>query len=60
MFAASLSTLTFVVALTQVEMEVRDLLKMYKFDGDKIPVIRGSADDRDLDRKSTRLNSSHT
>jgi len=26
-----------------VEMEVRDLLKKYKFDGDKIPVIRGSA-----------------
>ncbi len=26
-----------------VEEEVRDLLKAYKFDGDKIPVIRGSA-----------------
>jgi len=29
--------------LDLVEMEVRDLLKKYKFDGDKIPVIRGSA-----------------
>jgi elongation factor Tu len=26
-----------------VEMEVRDLLKAYGFDGDKAPVIRGSA-----------------
>lgn len=26
-----------------VEEEVRDLLKQYKFDGDKVPVIRGSA-----------------
>src|SRR5580698_1373010 len=25
------------------EMEIRDLLKFYKFDGDKIPVIKGSA-----------------
>jgi elongation factor Tu len=25
------------------EMEIRDLLKFYKFDGDKIPVIQGSA-----------------
>lgn len=24
-------------------MEVRDLLKAYGFDGDKVPVIRGSA-----------------
>ena len=29
--------------LDLVEMEVRDLLKKYKFDGDKVPVIRGSA-----------------
>ena len=29
--------------LDLVELEVRDLLKEYKFDGDKIPVIRGSA-----------------
>ena len=29
--------------LDLVEMEVRDLLKKYKFPGDKIPVIRGSA-----------------
>jgi len=29
--------------LELVEMEVRDLLKKYQFDGDKIPVIRGSA-----------------
>jgi elongation factor Tu len=26
-----------------VEMEIRDLLKKYKFPGDKIPIIRGSA-----------------
>lgn len=26
-----------------VEMEVRDLLTFYKFDGDNIPVVRGSA-----------------
>ncbi|MDP3964600.1 MAG: elongation factor Tu [bacterium] len=26
-----------------VEVEVRDLLKKYKFDGDKVPVIKGSA-----------------
>ncbi len=29
--------------LDLVELEVRDLLKKYKFDGDKTPVIRGSA-----------------
>ena len=29
--------------LDLVEMEVRDLLKKYKFPGDKIPVIKGSA-----------------
>ena len=29
--------------LDLVEMEVRDLLKKYKFPGDKIPIIRGSA-----------------
>jgi elongation factor Tu len=29
--------------LELVEMEVRDLLNKYKFDGDKIPVVRGSA-----------------
>jgi elongation factor Tu len=29
--------------LELVEMEVRDLLNKYKFDGDKVPVIRGSA-----------------
>lgn len=29
--------------LDLVEMEVRDLLSFYKFDGDNIPVIRGSA-----------------
>jgi len=29
--------------LDLVEMEVRDLLTKYKFEGDKIPVIRGSA-----------------
>jgi elongation factor Tu len=29
--------------LELVEMEVRDLLKKYQFDGDNIPVIRGSA-----------------
>src|SRR4030066_308770 len=29
--------------LDLVEMEVRDLLKKYKFPGDKVPVIRGSA-----------------
>jgi len=29
--------------LELVEMEVRDLLKKYQFDGDKIPVVRGSA-----------------
>ncbi|MBN8701760.1 MAG: elongation factor Tu [Bacteroidetes bacterium] len=29
--------------LDLVEIEIRDLLKFYKFDGDKIPVIRGSA-----------------
>ena len=29
--------------LDLVEMEVRDLLKKYKYDGDKIPIIRGSA-----------------
>lgn len=26
-----------------VEMEVRDLLNFYKFPGDKIPIVRGSA-----------------
>ncbi|MFH1541330.1 MAG: elongation factor Tu [Elusimicrobiota bacterium] len=26
-----------------VEMEIRDLLKKYQFDGDKVPIIRGSA-----------------
>ncbi len=26
-----------------VEMEIRELLKQYEFDGDKIPIIRGSA-----------------
>ncbi|MCX7905155.1 MAG: elongation factor Tu, partial [Elusimicrobiales bacterium] len=29
--------------LDLVEVEVRDLLKKYEFDGDKVPVIRGSA-----------------
>ncbi len=29
--------------LDLVELEVRDLLKKYKFDGDKTPIIRGSA-----------------
>src|SRR3989304_3500539 len=29
--------------LDLVEMEVRDLLTKYKFPGDKIPIIRGSA-----------------
>jgi elongation factor Tu len=29
--------------LDLVEMEVRELLTFYKFDGDKVPVIRGSA-----------------
>src|SRR5687768_4535945 len=29
--------------LDLVEMEVRDLLKKYQFDGDNIPVVRGSA-----------------
>ena len=29
--------------LDLVEMEVRDLLKKYKFPGDKVPIIRGSA-----------------
>ncbi|MCF8462996.1 MAG: elongation factor Tu, partial [Rickettsiaceae bacterium] len=29
--------------LDLVEMEIRELLSAYKFDGDKIPVIRGSA-----------------
>jgi len=29
--------------LDLVEMELRDLLKKYKFDGDKTPIIRGSA-----------------
>ncbi len=29
--------------LDLVEMEVRELLKKYKFDGDKAPIIRGSA-----------------
>src|SRR5205807_9048458 len=29
--------------LDLVELEVRDLLKSYKFPGDEIPVIRGSA-----------------
>lgn len=29
--------------LDLVEVEIRDLLKKYEFDGDKIPVIRGSA-----------------
>ena len=29
--------------LDLVEMEVRDLLNKYQFDGDKIPVVRGSA-----------------
>ena len=29
--------------LELVEMEIRDLLSFYKFDGDNIPVIRGSA-----------------
>jgi len=29
--------------LELVEMEVRDLLNKYQFDGDKIPVVRGSA-----------------
>ena len=57
--------------LDLVELEVRELLKSYKFPGDEIPVIRGSAlkalegDGKDepakaiIDRKSTRLNSSH-
>ena len=30
--------------LDLVELEVRDLLSKYKFDGDKTPIIRGSAD----------------
>ncbi len=29
--------------LDLVEMEIRDLLKKYKFDGDKAPIIKGSA-----------------
>jgi elongation factor Tu len=29
--------------LDLVEVEIRDLLKKYEFDGDKIPIIRGSA-----------------
>lgn len=29
--------------LELVELEIRDLLSMYKFEGDKIPIIRGSA-----------------
>ena len=29
--------------LDLVEMEVRDLLKKYKYDGDKVPIIKGSA-----------------
>lgn len=29
--------------LELVEMEIRDLLKLYKYDGDKIPIVRGSA-----------------
>ncbi len=29
--------------LELVEMEVRDLLSQYKFDGDKIPIVQGSA-----------------
>ncbi len=29
--------------LDLVELEVRDLLTMYKFPGDAIPIIRGSA-----------------
>src|SRR5256886_13734392 len=65
-----------------VEMEIRDLLKQYKFAGDETPIIRGSAIkalqgdkgeqgagsilklmeamDTYIDRKSTRLNSSHS
>ena len=47
--------------LDLVEMEVRDLLSKYDFDGDNAPVIRGSAlGALRGDRKSTRLNSSHT
>ena len=29
--------------LDLVEMEIRDLLTKYKFDGDKVPIVRGSA-----------------
>jgi len=29
--------------LDLVEMEIRDLLKKYKYDGDKVPIIKGSA-----------------
>src|SRR5690625_2527153 len=36
--------------LELVEMEVRDLLSSYEYDGDNTPVLQGS------DRKSTRLN----
>src|SRR5437879_12272609 len=46
--------------LDLVELEVRDLLKSYKFPGDEIPVIRGSAlkameDDRAWVRKIDEL-----
>ena len=49
--------------LDLVEMDVRELLSFYKFDGDNTPIIRGSAlgglNNDAKDRKSTRLNSSH-
>ena len=64
--------------LELVEMEMRELLSFYDFDGDNTPIIQGSAlgalngvekwenkvmelmDAVDTDRKSTRLNSSHS
>src|SRR3546814_4842514 len=53
--------------LELVELEIRELLSKYDFDGDNIPIIAGSAvaalegktPEIGQDRKSTRLNSSH-
>src|SRR5947207_10484841 len=41
--------------LELVELEVRELLTKYKFDGDKTPIIRGSAL-KALESKSTDIN----
>ena len=43
-----------------VEMEIRELLSEYDFPGDDTPIIVGSALKALEDRKSTRLNSSHS